>query len=157
MWVHQRARRPGGCRRTDRLLRACPARPPCHSPEPAVASKPGRMDYWVWTGTWPLPLPRGPPGTTNRSVGAPGTQPPEPHLGQADTSAGGAKASSHISPERWGWAQTGLTLPRPALKAAPGVPALQLLLGRPAGAPQQWPQPGQSEADTGLQSCSLQG
>ena len=47
--------------------------------------------------------------------------------------------------------------PCPALKAAAGVPALQLLLDRSAGARQQWPRPGQSEADKGLQTCSPQG
>lgn len=102
-----------GCRRTDRLLRACPARPPRHSPGPTMASR----DAWT-TGSGLAHGPHHSPGDRPRpQTEAWGPlvhrQPREPHPGQADTSAGGAKASGHISPEQWGWAQTGLTLPRP--------------------------------------------
>ena len=105
----------GGCRRTDRLLRACPARPPCHSPGPATASR--DQDAWT-TGSGLAHSPHRSPGDcpepqTEAWGPLVHRQPLEPHPGQADTSAGGAKASRHISTERWGWAQSGLTLPHP--------------------------------------------
>lgn len=90
---------------------------PCMTASPQSWTSRGlqrRMDCWAWTGAWPPPLPRGPPRPQMEAWGPlVHRQPREPHPGQADTSAGGAKASRHISPEQWRWAQAGLTPPRP--------------------------------------------